>query len=223
MKRWQSWGQKSEFQITCADVSGFLSFLTKQGVWLRHVKFINKLEAKILIAAVQKECFESIAEKKGVAYIHVRTYGPTRLLQRVLHRPIMLVGVILLFILSWYIPGRVLFVTVEGNQTIPTARILEEAARAGVYFGASRRAIRSEQVKNHIINEMPQLKWVGVNTSGCVARINVSEKEATQGARQNAVCSIVAERDGVITSCTVTAGSVLCVPGQAVKKGEILV
>ena len=37
------------------------------------------------------------------------------------------------------------------------------------------------------------------------------------------VSSIAACRDGFITSCTVTKGNPLCAPGQAVKKGEILI
>jgi hypothetical protein len=38
-----------------------------------------------------------------------------------------------------------------------------------------------------------------------------------------AFSSIVAARDGVITNCTASKGNLLCHPGQAVKKGQVLI
>lgn len=104
-------------------------------------------------------------------------------------------------------------------------KILDQVRLCGIRFGALRRSIRNEQVKNRLLQQIPQLQWVGVNTYGCRAVISVKERavEDVPEQQENAVCSIVAARDGVIESCTVTKGDARCIPGQAVKAGDVLI
>ena len=133
-------------------------------------------------------------------------------------------GILLLLILGSYLPTRVLFFQVEGNITVPTNLILETAAECGICFGASRSEIRSEKMKNALLEAMPQLQWAGINTNGCVGIISVRERALTQTENTDrGVASIVATRDAVITSCTARKGNLLCKAGQAVKAGQILI
>jgi sporulation protein YqfD len=130
----------------------------------------------------------------------------------------------LIIILSLILPSRVLFVRVEGNAEIPTRYIVETAERCGIGFGASRREVRSERMKNMLLDHIPQLQWAGVNTYGCVAVVSVRERtEPPATVETHQVSSIVAQRDGVVQSCTVTRGTAMCTVGQAVTKGQILI
>ena len=146
------------------------------------------------------------------------------MLLSLIRRPIMVLGIVLILLLSWYLPTRVLFITVEGNEGIPTNLILEKAAECGIAFGANRREVRSEKMKNNLLAALPELQWTGINTYGCTAVISVTEKTAPEEYVTNrGVSSIVADRDGIIYSCTVTSGNPVCVEGQAVRAGETLV
>ena len=60
-----------------------------------------------------------------------------------------------------YAPSRVWFVEVEGNETVPARKILLAAEECGVKFWAKSGEIRSEQVKNQILNLVPELQWAG--------------------------------------------------------------
>ena len=145
-------------------------------------------------------------------------------IHRFIHRPIILIGFGVLFVLTFLLQSRILFVQVRGNQAVPSNLIVEAARDSGIYFGANRRSIRSEQVKNHLIEHLPQLEWVGINTYGCVAEIFVKEGSVDQKAPQPlTIGSIVAARDGIILSCTTLQGTQICRPGQAVTKGQLLV
>ena len=106
-----------------------------------------------------------------------------------------------------------------------SARLIAEQAQLyGVRFGADRRDVRSERVKNGLLGAIPQLQWVGVTTQGCVAKIQVRERSQPEPIQQDyAVTSIVAIRDGVVQSCTVNRGTALCKVGQAVTKGQVLI
>ena len=107
---------------------------------------------------------------------------------------------------------------------IPARKILEAAENCGIAFGASRREVRSERVKNALLFAVPELQWAGVNTSGCTATISVREKEDSREHRKNvAVSSIVAARDGYVLTATATAGNLLVKPGETVRKGQVMI
>ena len=140
-------------------------------------------------------------------------------------RPVLLVLFCVLLIMFSYLPGRILFISVEGNEIVPANRILEAASECGIRFGASRRQVRSEIVKNELLQKVTQLQWAGINTNGCTAVISVREKapQSKTEEKTSQISSIVASRDGVIQNCTVYQGNPLCTVGEAVKAGQILV
>lgn len=216
-------GQRTDVRLVSADPAGFLSHVTALGLKLSRIRYLDELTVTATLPTSQLPLLKTVADKIGVTVHICGTRGLVVWINRQLHRPVLIFGIFILLFLTWFIPGRVLFVRIEGNMEIPAASILEAAEESGIYFGASRRMIRSEQVKNHLLNRLPQLEWVGVNTQGCVAVISVSPKTESNTPNAERISSIVAQRDGVITNCTVTAGTALCVPGQAVKKGDVLV
>ncbi|MBR7178499.1 MAG: sporulation protein YqfD [Oscillospiraceae bacterium] len=123
---------------------------------------------------------------------------------------------------SLYLSGRILFISVEGNGNVPARLILERAEECGVYFGASGRALRSEQVKNNLLWAIPELRWAGVNLQGCSAVITVAERDS--GAmEERGAGDLVASVDAMVTAVLPQAGTASVVPGQAVRKGDILI
>ena len=155
--------------------------------------------------------------------IHHRS-GMIYALRGLVKRPVLALGMLAILFLSFWVPGRVFFVFVSGNDIVPTNLILEKAGHCGIEFGASVRQIRNEKVKNALLGEIPQLQWVGVNTQGCVAWISVRERSESQKEPiSQGVSSIVASRDGVIGEMTVLNGTPVCAPGQAVKAGQVLI
>ena len=139
-------------------------------------------------------------------------------------RKMLIVGMGILLFSAFFLPTRILFVRVEGNSRIPENRIIRAAEDSGIRFGASRKNVRSEKVKNSLLDKIPQLQWAGVNTSGCTAVISVRERAANREEPESSgVSSIVADRDGYILSCTVTQGTAQVQPGQSVQNGQTLI
>ena len=90
---------------------------------------------------------------------------------------VLIIGLMLLLFFSVWLPSRVLFIEIQGNDTLSAQSILEEAKDCGIIMGASRRFVRSQQVKNTLLDKLPQLQWAGVETIGCVAVITVRERQ----------------------------------------------
>ena len=224
MNIWKSMGGMLEMELTSADLGDTFCTAGEARIPLYRVETLGPLTARFTICRRDRKQLEALCKKRGDQVKVLRKLGLYWKARALLHRPVLLMGMGMLLALFLFLPTRVLFVQVEGNQRIPANQILEAAETSGIRFGVSRRAVRSERVKNALLGEVPQLQWAGVNTRGCVAVISVRERwEDEEKQAAPGVASIVAARDGVVDSCTALKGSLLCQPGQAVTRGQILI
>ncbi len=225
MAQWQFLLGRRELEVTCADRVALINALNNAKIRLQNVIYNNDLTIRVTIAECDLKRMLKIAEKLGASVKERGRSGAYPFAIAILQRPVLLVFLGILLLLVCYIPSRVFFISIEGNTTIPYKLIVETAQECGIDFGASRRQVRSEKMKNALLEKIPQLQWAGINTRGCTAVISVREKttQDVEKTAENTVCSIVAARDGVIQNCTVFQGNPLCSVGQAVKAGQTLV
>ena len=217
--------RKMIIKITCADISTLLNAINASGISLWNVSLKNDLQIYVTINSIDLPIMKNVCSKYGASWIIVDRFGVYYKIRYVLKRPVITSFLFMILLMSLYLPSRILFVSVEGNALVPTGKILEAAQNCGITFGASRRLVRSEKMKNSLIQAIPELQWAGINTSGCIAVISVGEKTDNEilSEQDMRVGSIVASRDGVIQDYTVQRGSALCSIGQVVKKGQVLV
>lgn len=224
MALWRSLGGMIRVQLTSADIYGTLDAMDKRGILLEQVEPSDGMQLEFSFHRKDFMTVSRICENRGDELKVLGHLGILWQLRTLLHRPVLVLGLLGILFLALWTPGRVFFVFVEGNADVPTNLIIEKAAFCGIDFGANRRSIRSEQVKNTLLAEIPELQWVGVNTQGCVAVISVRERAVSpEEEKSYTVSSIVAARDGVIREMTVLEGSPLCVSGQAVRAGQVLI
>ena len=222
---WKKLTGRIKFTILSADSISLINTLRNAGVFLENVIYINDLELQVTVHRQDYNKLLEICEKQGASPKITGKTGAYWFFEAVRKRPALVIFACLLCFLFAYLPNRILFISVTGNSAVSTNQILEAAENCGIVFGASRRQVRSEKMKNALLQAIPQLQWAGINTSGCTAVISVREKTTLdiQTEKNTQVSSIVASRDGVIQSCTVYKGNALCSVGQAVKAGQTLV
>lgn len=224
MDFWSSVTGMVQIELCSADPMGTVTALGKQGIFVYETEYVDALRLRFTIPRKQLKRLLQAAEKRGDTVKVLKHRGIYYTLIGLLKRPVLITGLLFVLIFSSWVPTRVFFVRVEGNTTVPQRMIVEKASACGIGFGASRREVRSEKMKNALLEAMPQLQWAGVNTYGCTAVITVRERTDVEPELQlPGVSSIVASRDAVIDSITVLEGNALCKPGQAVKAGQVLV
>ena len=208
--------------ITSAEPIKVLGEASACGIDLFDISNIDSLTLRVACSASDLNMVKEIVDKNGGKYKIYK--GKPDYLSLIRMRLLIAIAGVALLVLVCFLPTRILFVRVEGNVSVPTSSIISAAQLCGVRFGASRREIRSEKVKNTLLRELPQLQWLGINTKGCIATINVREKtkiEALSG--DVGTGSITASTDGIIQNCVVLNGTAVCKVGDAVLAGEVLV
>lgn len=224
MDIWRSLSGAMDVSLTSADPNGALLAIQNAGITIMDIESDGALTLRFRIGRHDGRRLADIAEKRGETVRVCRRVGLFWSIRGLTKRPVLVLGMLVLLSLSLWVPSRVFFVRVEGNASIPDAQIIEAAQKCGIGFGASRREVRSEVMKNMLLSAMPELQWAGVNTYGCIAVITVRErKDEDRTELRSGVSSIVAIRDGVIREMSVLRGNGLCKPGQAVKAGQVLI
>ena len=224
MDIWNRFSGTVRIRMVCAEPERMIAVLNRNGIVLHDVNFADPLTVSFLISARDYESLKSVSKITDVKITAVSRKGFCWTILTLWKRPVLLIGFCILMLLSLSVPGRIFFVEVKGNADIPTNLIISRASDCGIDFGASRRDVRSEKVKNALLQSIPQLQWVGVNTTGCVAVIGVQERASSDTVRlKGMVSNIVADTDAIIKSYTVIKGSPLITVGLAVKAGQVLV
>ena len=225
MDLWHSIAGMVEIKLTSASPAEAAVTFNAAGITVYDCSMADdELSVRFLIRRKDYRKAQKIAASRGDELTLRSRKGIYWSIKSLQKRPVLLCGLLVLLLLVTFLPTRIYFFRVEGNSTIPTNLILERAAQCGISFGASRREVRSEKMKNALLEAIPELQWAGINTSGCTATISIRERSDNEkGQTAGGVCSIVANRDGVISECTVTRGSASCKAGQAVRAGQVLI
>ena len=225
MKLWRSLEGCLEAELLTADGPGAMDAIAGAGIVLWDVLPEDALRLRFRVSAGSFRRLKSLTDRRGEKLTVLRRQGVYWRFRALARRPVLLLGLLFLFCAQLFLPTRVLFIRVSGNETVPARQILAAAEDCGLSFGADRRAIRSEKIKNALLGAIPKLKWAGVNTSGCVAVISVAEKQPAPAMEpeEAGIASLAASRDGVLKSLLVTRGTALCAPGQAVERGQVLI
>lgn len=211
-------------RLTSADISGITGKANAVGVAFYEFKILNELTLEAVVPQKHWKQLQCLAEQRGDQLELLASYGwSNRFLQLIRRRLFMICFLVYIF-MCVFLPTRTLFVLVEGNERVSSKRILASAEALGVSFGASRREMRSEGIKNGLLASIPELQWAGVNTYGCVAVITVRESAyALDTPNGKPICNIIANQDAIVRDIVAYRGAVVCKVGQAVKAGDLLV
>lgn len=169
---------------------------------------------KLREAGKKLDCEFSVVGQEGAPYF----------LLRFRHRQALLIGLLgcalALFLGSFFIWDF----QVEGNETVPTERILRALEKNGVTRGTFGLSLDGEDIRNHVLLDVPELIWIAVNVSGCRAEVQVRERTPPPVmVDRREPCNLVARRAGLVKKVQTIGGVSCVVPGSAVTEGQILV
>ncbi len=223
MRNWVMLPGRLLIEVTSAQPEQTLNAIAQKKIPISEVTKTNELTFRFSIRRRDLKYLEALLQRLYCELKIVKKQGIFWKIQELYHRPVLLCLLILLLSTSLFLPTRILFVRVAGNQELPARQILSAAEFCGIRIGASRKQVRSEKVKNALLSQLPQLQWAGVNTSGCTAVISVRERTAETQNNAAPFSNLIATQDGYILSQVILHGTPMFSPGESVIKGQMLV
>lgn len=220
---WNRFSGCLEVELTSAGLEEAYGEIVNRRISLYRVIQVDALTVRFVVTKRDYIQIQSLCKQKGWGARICDRRGLYWHLHYLSGRYVLAGALFLCAILTVFLSSVVLIVEVEGNERVPSRWIVEAAGESGIYFGVSKKSIRSEEVKNKLLSQIPELKWVGVNTVGCRTIISVRERVRETDTEQFGVCNIIANKAGIIDTVLVTKGTPMCKPGQAVQEGQILI
>ncbi len=151
-------------------------------------------------------------------------YGAPTLLLRFRRRYVLL-GAVAVFLLL-FLAGN-LFIwefRVTGNRTVPTETILRALEDYGLHVGSFGMEVDQEDLRNHVLLELPDVSWLAVNVKGCVAHVQVVERQRPpRRVEEHEVSNVVARCAGWVTKIQALDGVAQVAVGSTVTEGQLLI
>jgi len=165
-------------------------------------------------AAKNLDCQLTVVRREGAPYF----------LGRFRHRTALVTGLVAsamcLFLGSFFIWDF----QVEGNDTVPTEVILRALEKNGVTLGTFGMSLNGEDLRNHVLLDVPELSWIAVNVSGCRANVQVRERiPAPEPVNKRIPTNVVARRAGLVLQVRALDGVTCVLPGTSVTEGQLLI
>ncbi len=115
-------------------------------------------------------------------------------------------------------------IRIMGNTTVSEREILEELRECGLTVGSYIPSLHTGELENRVLIASDRLSWVSIYLDGTVARVQVIEHTAPAADEDTAKpANLIAAADGQIETVELLRGNCVVRPGQAVRKGELLV
>lgn len=211
-------------ELVSAEIEASLTAINAAQIEIIKIDKLDTLVCKFWIHRKDYAQLDRLCKKRSEGLKIQNVRGIYWWLADLNRRPVLCAVFVFLVTLTLTLPTRVLFIQVEGNKNVSVHNILAAAERCGIKPGSARSAVRSEKMKNALLEELPELSWAGINTKGCVATISVRERsENVEMEEKTVVGNIVAACDGYILSGSVSRGSALFRTGETVTKGQVLI
>ncbi|HVJ50195.1 sporulation protein YqfD [Desulfitobacterium sp.] len=214
------WHGRVIFAARGDQLARFVNEGIREGiVFYKTQKSERGLKAQVKIADFKKL-------RRAARLTHTRVhilakYGWPFIALRWWRRKTLIAGILLIGITLAVLSQMVLSIEVKGNKVIPTEQLLQSADNLGLKTWVWQKNVDTRKIAEALVEEFPDVAWVGIDNQGTQININVKEKirPIVQTERGN----LVASKTGIIQELMVIQGTPLVHEGETVKAGQVLI
>ena len=119
-------------EFTSANPEKTLEAIASSQISISHVVQHQELTYQIHIHRRDYRNLVKILRKQNTRLQIIHRRGLYWSFRKIFQQPVLVSTLLLMLILSIYLPSRILFIDVDGNQTIPKQQILSAAEACGI-------------------------------------------------------------------------------------------
>lgn len=175
----------------------------------------------------------SINSYKRLHKIALRSGGRVKILKKrglpfILHplkgRWGLFCGMLFFVLFVSFMGGFIWNITVIGNNTLETSKIVDYLAQNGFKTGVRWSETDKENLEFAVMADFDNIAWISINRLGCLAQVEIRETTPKPDIENNnIITNVTAEKDGVIVKVTALGGWPAVRAGDAVTKGDLLI
>ena len=211
-------------RICGAEPSRALNEATKAGIPFWDPVFQDEFTVSVSVYRKHRKQMLRLARKTGCDAEETEEFGAPKRYRGLKRRIVLLAVLSASVVAAIVLPKFVWFFSVEGNENVPSEKILRAVQSVGVRFGVYGPSIHPMQVRNRVLAMLPELEWLTVSQSGGRATVTVRERTVKEPvADRRTPSELVAVRDGVITAVSALEGSPRVAVGDTVVAGQVLI
>lgn len=213
-----------EVEVWGAFPERLLNLCAQNSVGFWNLSWVDETAFRFTVSFRSYSALKKLAQRAMCELRTPRRQGLPALALGFRRRYAFVVGLVVCGLSLSILSKFVLVVDVDGNETVPTAVILEELGRLGLKAGAYGPGLEEKEIANAALIELEELSFLSINLHGCRAEVQVREADPVpELLDQETPADIIATASGIITEMTVTAGQALFQSGDTVVEGETLI
>lgn len=210
-------------EVESAAPERVLNLCAAHGIPFWDLTWLSELRLRATIDRAELPRLRQVLTQTDAVLTVVRTKGAPEVWRQYRRRYVLLAAAGLLMLVMALGSTHIWAFQVTGNDTVPTETILRTLEKYGVALGARSR-IRQEELRNHVLLELPDVVWLTVNMRGCTAHVQVVERQRPPHLYTDGeITNVVAARDGLVTNVQALDGEAQVMAGSTVTAGQVLI
>ena len=205
-------------------IERFINICTQKNILLWNTKTIGTtiMKTNISISDFRKlhvidkktKCRIKIKEKKGLPFFF----------ERYKKRKILAILLVILIATMIIISNFVWNIQIECDGEINKDEIQAILEKNGLKIGALKEELDTSKIARSIRYEREDIAWVGVSFKGTNAIVElIKAEQKPEIIQENEYCSIISDKEGIITKINVQNGTAAVKVGDLIKNGTTLV
>ena len=210
-------------EVESAAPERVLNLCAAHGIPFWGLTWLSELRLRAAIDRAELPRLRQVLTQTDAVLTVVRTEGEPEVWRQYRRRYVLLAAAGLLMLTMALGGTHIWAFQVTGNDTVPTETILRTLEKYGVALGARSR-IQQEELRNHVLLELPDVVWLTVNMRGCTAHVQVVERQRPPHLYTDGeITNVVAARDGLVTGVQALDGEAQVMAGSTVTAGQVLI
>lgn len=199
----------------------FINLCSRNGINIWDLK----TSGSVLTACADVRSYKKIrpcARKSGMKVRIAEKHALSLIIRQRRLRLGLVAGLVIFIAAMGFLSTRIWSISVIGNNTVDSERILEVMQELDVAVGSSN-DVSVTEYREAALKMLPELTWIHVNTTGSKAVIEVREADPMPDDTVTEKYDLVACADGTLTTLRVFNGTSTIPVGSGVLKGDILI
>ena len=211
------------FTFSGGFTDGFINRCYHEKINIKDISAENGvLTARCSIGAYKR--LHKIAFRSGGKVKLVKKRGLPFLLHPLKGRWGVFCGMLFFVLLVSFMGGFIWNITVIGNQTLETSKIVDYLAQNGFKTGVRWSETDKENLEFAVMADFDRVAWISINRIGCLAQVEIRETTPKpEIENNNLITNVTAKKDGVIVKVTALGGWQAVQAGDAVTTGDLLI